>query len=271
MLNLATLPIDIARLVLWLVILAVIFVPLERVFAVQPRRVFRAQFAADLGLYFFNSLVPTMLLALPLAVVASVARHVQPDAMRAGIAALPLWANLVLAFVIGEIGFYWGHRWSHEWQWMWRFHRVHHTPDGLDWLINTRAHPLDMIFTRLCGMAPLYAIGLAQPNAEGSMIALIIVLVGTVWGFFIHANVAWRLGPVEHLIASPRFHHWHHVRSGPINRNYAAMLPVLDRVFATLHLPRCGWPEAYGVDEMAEQAAPLQELQSSRVVEPEAL
>ena len=265
MLNLTTLPVDILRLVLWLVILAVIFVPLERLFAVQPRRMLRPQFGADLAFYFFNSLVPTMLLALPLAVVAGLARHVQPEAWRAGIAALPLWANLAIAFVIGEIGFYWGHRWSHEWPWMWRFHRVHHTPEGLDWLINTRAHPLDMIFTRLCGMAPLYALGLAQPDAKGSMTALVVVLVGTVWGFFIHANVAWRLGPIEHLIASPRFHHWHHVRSGPINRNYASMLPVLDRLFATLHLPRRGWPEAYGVDEAAERDGAVVRPSSRRV------
>jgi sterol desaturase/sphingolipid hydroxylase (fatty acid hydroxylase superfamily) len=261
MTSFAHLTVDIARLVLWLVILAVIFVPLERLFAVQPRSGRRPRIAADLGFYFFNSLVPTALLALPMAAVAALARHVQPAWWSAEIGRLPLWANLVLGFVIGEVGFYWGHRWSHEWRWMWRFHRVHHTPQGLDWLINTRAHPLDMIFTRLCGLVPLYAIGLAQPDARGSLTGVIVILAGTIWGFFIHANLAWRLGPVEHVIASPRFHHWHHVRSGPINRNYASMLPVLDRVFGTLHLPARGWPEAYGVDERAEQrSAPSPKL-----------
>jgi sterol desaturase/sphingolipid hydroxylase (fatty acid hydroxylase superfamily) len=75
------------------------------------------------------------------------------------------------------------------------------------------------------------------------------VLVGTIWGFFLHANVRWRLGPVEQLFASPRFHHWHHVRAGPIDRNYASMLPLMDRLFGTLHLPGKSWPEAYGISE----------------------
>ena len=61
-------------------------------------------------------------------------------------------------------------------------------------------------------------------------------------------TVRWRLGPLEWLLATPAFHHWHHT-NGTENRdrNYAAMLPVLDRTFGTLHLPR-HWPEVYGVD-----------------------
>jgi sterol desaturase/sphingolipid hydroxylase (fatty acid hydroxylase superfamily) len=248
----ATFLIDVVRLVVWLVILLVIFVPLERLFAVRKQRVLRGGFTADLGLYFLNSLLPTTLLALPMALIAASARHVLPHWWLPMIGQMPLWLRMALAFLIGEIGFYWGHRWSHEWRWMWRFHRLHHTPAALDWLINTRAHPIDMIFTRLCGLVPLYMIGLAAPSADGSVPALLVIVAGTIWGFFIHANLAWRLGPIEQVIATPRFHHWHHVRSGPINRNYAAMLPLLDRVFATFHLPRRGWPEAYGVDAAAE-------------------
>ncbi len=155
---------------------------------------------------------------------------------------------------MGEIGFYWGHRWTHEVPLLWRFHAVHHAPEHIDWLVNTRAHPVDMVFTRLCGMVPLYVLGLGGPAQGGaiagadSVVPALVVIVGTLWGFFIHANVAWRFGPFEWLLATPAFHHWHHVVAGPINRNYAAMLPVLDRLFGTHHLPRREWPAAYGID-----------------------
>jgi sterol desaturase/sphingolipid hydroxylase (fatty acid hydroxylase superfamily) len=74
------------------------------------------------------------------------------------------------------------------------------------------------------------------------------MLLVTVWGFFIHANLRWRFGPLEWLVATPAFHHWHHTRSEARDRNYASMLPCWDWMFGTLHLPR-HWPAAYGVDE----------------------
>ena len=63
----------------------------------------------------------------------------------------------------------------------------------VDWLVNTHAHPLDIVFVRLCGFVPMYALGLAQPLAERRLdiVPLLIMLLGTMWGFFIHANVGW--------------------------------------------------------------------------------
>jgi sterol desaturase/sphingolipid hydroxylase (fatty acid hydroxylase superfamily) len=246
---LSSLVVDVARLALWLAILAAIFVPLERLFALHPRaRRPRAALAGDLGLYFLNSLAPAFLLGLPMAMLVAVAHRIVPGAYYDRVAGLPVWLQLGAAFLIGETGFYWGHRLTHVWPMLWRFHAVHHAPRSIDWLINTHAHPIDMIFTRLCGLAPIYLLGLSGLGAaNGNLAAILVVLVGTVWGFFLHANVRWRLGPIEHLFASPRFHHWHHTRSGPIDRNFASMLPVLDRAFGTLHLPKRAWPSDYGL------------------------
>ncbi|WP_339360815.1 sterol desaturase family protein [Iodobacter fluviatilis] len=54
-----------------------------------------------------------------------------------------------------------------------------------------------------------------------------------------HANVRWRFGPLEWLIATPAFHHWHHANEaeGQRDHNYAAMFPLIDLVFSTLHRP----------------------------------
>ncbi len=71
--------------------------------------------------------------------------------------------------------------------------------------------------------------------------------MGLIWGFFIHANVRWRFGPLEWLVSTPAFHHWHHTRTGPINRNYSSTLPWLDRIFGTHYLPADRLPEAYGI------------------------
>ncbi|MDE1177390.1 MAG: sterol desaturase family protein [Edaphobacter sp.] len=150
------------------------------------------------------------------------------------------------------MGFYWGHRWSHEIPLLWRFHAIHHSAEHVDYLVNTRTHPVDMIFTRLCGLVPLYILGLASPMQRGgSLIPVLLILIGTVWGFFIHANIRWRFGPLEWIVATPAFHHWHHTNDSPdvINKNYAPMLPVVDRIFGTLYLPHDRQPERYGIDE----------------------
>lgn len=47
---------------------------------------------------------------------------------------------------------------------------------------------------------------------------------------FIHANVRWRFGWLDRVVATPRGHHWHHARS-PIDTNFAVHLPALDWIF----------------------------------------
>jgi sterol desaturase/sphingolipid hydroxylase (fatty acid hydroxylase superfamily) len=242
--------IDIFRLGVWLLLLMIVFVPLEKFFSLHPQKLFRNSFPVDLGYYFLNSLLPKILLVAPMALIAWALHGVMPESLHSWVAAMPLWMRLAAALVVGELGFYWGHRWTHEIPWLWRFHSVHHSAEEMDWLVNTRAHPIDIVFVRLCGLVPMYALGLAQPM-RGSAVdvaPLLILLAGTVWGFFIHANLRWRFGWLGLLISTPAFHHWHHTNDEHIDRNYASMLPFMDKLFGTWHLPKTEWPSTYGID-----------------------
>jgi sterol desaturase/sphingolipid hydroxylase (fatty acid hydroxylase superfamily) len=74
---------------------------------------------------------------------------------------------------------------------------------------------------------------------------MLVLFIGSLWSFFIHANLRWRLGPFEEIIASPAFHHWHHTLEDHRDHNYSSMLPFVDRMFGTFYLPKT-WPAEYG-------------------------
>jgi sterol desaturase/sphingolipid hydroxylase (fatty acid hydroxylase superfamily) len=241
--------VDVLRLCLWLVFLTALFVPLERLFAQRSAKFLRPQIGNDLFYYFFSSLVPAVLLAPPLAVLAIGVRHIMPADFLAAMRGLPLWIGLPLGLLVADIGSYWGHRFSHEWPLLWRFHKLHHSAEHLDFLVNGRAHPVDLVWVRLWGLVPLYMLGLGNAGPAGSLVPVVVTLVGTVLSFFVHANVRWRLGPVESLVATPAFHHWHHSRTDHIDHNYAATFPFLDRAFGTLYLPG-HFPADYGIVEI---------------------
>ncbi len=245
MMSLSGLAIDVFRLCVWLVVLTAVFVPLERLFARAPSPVWRREIGIDLGYYFLNSLVPAALIALPLALFATLVQRVLPAGFHAAVHALPLWLSIPAGLVVADIGSYWGHRLMHASPLLWRFHAVHHSAGHMDFLVNTRAHPVDLVVTRLSGLVPLYVLGLGSAGAAGSLLPVLITLIGTFAGFFIHANLRWRLGPIEALVATPAFHHWHHSRTDHIDRNFAATFPWLDRLFGTHYLPD-HFPDAYG-------------------------
>ena len=241
---------SVLRLAAWLVLLVLIFLPLEHLLAVRPKRFFVRSLVADLAYYFVNGLVPSLLLAVPLALVAVAARALVPYSFQVMVAGWPLWLRVVIGFFIGEVGFYWGHRWAHQIPFLWRFHSIHHSAEHIYFLVSARAHPIDNAFIRLCGLIPAYIFGVASPlTPSGSLIPVMIVLVATTWGFFIHSNLRLRLGPLEWLVATPGFHHWHHTLGERRDANFASMLPCVDKLFGTLYLPRERWPESYGIDE----------------------
>ena len=249
--HLSPFALDVFRLFVWLLLLIVIFVPLERFCALHNQSVFRKGFLTDLSYYFLNSLLPKFLLILPLSIIAGALHYLVPGGLYLWVADMPLWIRFSAAMVVGEFGAYWGHRWMHEIPVLWRFHAIHHSAEAIDWLVNTRAHPLDMVLTRLCGLIPIYVLGLAQPTANTlDVVPLLYAIFGTVWSFFIHANVRWRLGWLEWVISTPGFHHWHHTKDGPeyVNKNYAAIFPWVDKFFGTFYLPKQQWPVKYGID-----------------------
>ena len=156
------------------------------------------------------------------------------------------WWDVPVATVllVADLVQYWTHRAYHEIPFLWRFHAVHHSSEHLDWVAASRLHPLDQTFIRVCGILPVYLLGFSK-ETFGALIAFEGLLA-----IFIHANVRWRFGWLEWLIATPAFHHWHHANENheTSNKNFSGLLPWVDWIFGTFYLPK-KYPAKYGINE----------------------
>ncbi len=243
-----------SQIIFGLAVLAVIFIPLERLFALHPRRVLRRGWRTDVVHYLVNGAALRIGLLASVVTFGGVLRAFVPAPLRDAVAASPGGTQIAAGLAIATIGAYAGHRAAHEVPLLWRFHRVHHSIREMDWLAANHLHPLDETFIRSVAILPLYALGFGRV----SLGAFIIVI--TLQAIFIHANVRMNFGLLRWVIGTPQFHHWHHAREPQAyNSNYAGEFPALDALFGTLYLPANRWPAQYGVDD-TEPAGYLRQL-----------
>lgn len=236
----------------WLVGVGILFVVLERLWAGRRQQaVLREGLREDVALYFIGGLIPPAVGALVAGACLWLSTLVLPQAWFDWLASWPLMVSVALVILLGELTYYWAHRLSHEIPWLWKFHALHHSPTEMDWLVNTRAHPLDLVFSHVISATPLLLLGLKQPDSPSVAPVLVgVVVFNVMWAFFVHSNCRLRFGPFEYLLTTPAFHHWHHANDDPsvINKNYAAVLPWFDKLFGTWYLPQ-RYPAVYGINE----------------------
>jgi len=230
-------------LALDLLLLAVVFVPLERAFARLPEQpVFRRGWRTDLAYFFVSHLLVQLLALATVAPAMLLFRWAAWPALQQAVALLPLALQLLLAVLAADLASYAAHRAFHAVPWLWRFHAIHHSSEALDWLAGSRLHLVDVVVTRAIGFVPLFLLGFEQ-----AVLAAYLVWVSA-QATWIHANLGARTGWLDHVLVTPRFHHWHHAAHAEAqDKNFAVHFPWIDRLFGTHFLPGTAWPARYGV------------------------
>lgn len=145
----------------------------------------------------------------------------------------PIVVQVMLAFAIGDFLPYLYHRASHESSgWLWRIHAIHHAPERMYALNFARFHPLNAALTAALTLLPLVLLG-ADPG-----IVFIAGVLHNVHGILSHANVDFRLGPLNWVFSMAELHRWHHARDPRwANGNYGATVLVWDWLFRTRRDP----------------------------------
>ena len=226
-----------------LLLLVLIFVPLERLFPGRPdQAVFRPGWTTDTLHFLVSHLlvqVTTLLTVMPAAAVMAAAGG---GWLHQAVQSQPVVLQLVEVVVVADLGEYTIHRLFHRVPALWRFHAIHHSSVHLDWMAGSRLHLVDVVVTRGFTLLPIVLLGFTPAAVYAYLVFVSFHAV------FIHANVRFRGGWLERVLVMPRFHHWHHSAAREaVDTNFAVHLPWIDRVFGTYHLPADRWPEEYGI------------------------
>jgi sterol desaturase/sphingolipid hydroxylase (fatty acid hydroxylase superfamily) len=231
-----------------LLITLMIFLPLERLLPMQPaQKVFRNGWKTDLAYAVFNVVI--IKAGLIIVILAALeAGKLVPQSLHAAVSGQPLWLQFVEVLVTADLGFYAAHRMFHRIPRLWRFHQIHHSIEKLDWLAGSRVHPIDQIITKGASLAPVFMLGY-------SLDAVVAFGLLYQWqSIFLHSNLRIGFGPLRLLVASPKFHHWHHCNDRTAyDKNFAGQLPFIDVLFGTFHMPKGQVSEKYGLDQKVPQ------------------
>jgi sterol desaturase/sphingolipid hydroxylase (fatty acid hydroxylase superfamily) len=220
-----------------------VFVFIEKLFALRPEQpVFRAEWQTDLQHFFVNHLLVGFVLLATHLMVSRLFSWALNDALQVWVQALPFALELLLLMLVADLIQYGVHRAMHAWPRLWRFHAVHHSIKTLDWLAGSRLHLGEVLLMRSLVLAPIYVLGFSR-----GVIDAYIVIVGF-QAVLNHANVNIRLGPLDYLLVTPNFHHWHHSQQAEaLDRNFAGQFAFLDHLFGTAMPVGKTWPQRYGV------------------------
>jgi sterol desaturase/sphingolipid hydroxylase (fatty acid hydroxylase superfamily) len=222
---------------------ALLFIPLERIFARLPNQpTFRHEWREDLFYFFVSSIFIQSLSFISLKPALLLATTSGTEFLRMYIEQQPFWLQLIEIMVCTDLAQYWVHRAFHRIPWLWKFHSVHHSATTMDWMAGARMHILEIIVLRGLTVIPMFGLGFSELAMQ------VYVLIVYLYSTFIHANLGWQSNKIGAIVVTPRFHHWHHgVDREAIDVNFAIHFSFLYRLFGTYYFPKDKWPSGYGI------------------------
>lgn len=151
------------------------------------------------------------------------------------------WWTWVLLFFADDFTYYWYHRLAHRVRLLWSEHVNHHSSEHYNLSTALRQSTLGPVFTFVYWL-PLAWLGF-HPAAIAVQFGLNLL-----YQFWIHTETVGQLGWFEKIFNTPSHHRVHHGSNGIyLDRNYAGILILWDRLFGTFQPERIDVPVRYGL------------------------
>lgn len=162
------------------------------------------------------------------------------------------WGHFVLLFLAQDFLYYWFHRASHRVRWLWAAHSVHHSSTRMNFSTAFRQSLMYPLAGMWAFWLPLAWLGFAPQLVVG------VVLLNLAFQFFVHTQAVPKLGWLEYVFNTPSIHRSHHARNPCyIDRNYAGVLVIWDRLFDSYVAERDDTPCDYGTIKPVNSYNPL--------------
>lgn len=155
----------------------------------------------------------------------------------------PVWWAWGLCFVLDDFNYYWAHRTGHRVRWFWAAHVNHHSSQHYN--LSTA---LRQTWSGFFALAFVFRI---WPALIGFHPAMILTVGGAnlIYQFWIHTEAIGRMPRwFEAVFNTPAHHRVHHA-TNPLylDRNYAGVFIVWDRLFGTFQQERADLRIHYGI------------------------
>jgi len=153
------------------------------------------------------------------------------------------WWTWIVAFVLDDFNYYWAHRTGHRVRWFWASHVNHHSSQHYN--LSTA---LRQTWTGFFALAFVFRIWPALFGIPPAMLAS-VAGINLIYQFWIHTETI-RSMPrwFEAVFNTPSHHRVHHA-TNPLylDRNYAGVLMIWDRLFGTFERERDDVAIDYGL------------------------
>lgn len=148
----------------------------------------------------------------------------------------------VAAFILIDFAAYWSHRWNHEINLFWNRHIVHHSSEEFN-----LSCALRQSISAVVGIYFFLAIPMALIGIPAKVVAIVSPL-HLFAQFWYHTRLIKKMGWLEYVLVTPSHHRVHHaINAEYIDKNYAAIFIIWDRLFGTFQEEREDIPAVYGV------------------------
>ena len=139
----------------------------------------------------------------------------------------PSWWWLPVVMVADDFFFYWHHRFNHEVHLGWTAHHTHHSSQHYNLSTALRQSWTEQIYHPLFGV-PLILLGVPVEMLVASW------TLSLLYQYWLHTELIGSMGWFGRIFNTPSHHRVHHGANAEyLDRNYAGILIVWDRMFGT--------------------------------------
>lgn len=161
----------------------------------------------------------------------------------------PVWWTWILVFVLDDFFFYWAHRFGHEVHLGWAGHHTHHNSQHYNLSTALRQSWTEQLWHPFFQL-PLILLGFPMEMVFTSLSFSLL------YQYWLHTELIGRMGWFGLVFNTPSHHRVHHGANAQyLDRNYAGILIVWDRLFGTFE-PEVA-PVVYGTTTGFDRQHPL--------------